>query len=113
MWWSEKPIDMFEGAPFRLSEFMSGRRFQNIGAAIRYTNIESPSFLDSFHDVWHMIDALNEHYDCEYIPSWLNCLDESMDSFLDNFCPGFMIGFPSNPFSVTPSAMLWYSFPKG
>ena len=39
MWWSEKTIDMFEGAPFRLSEYMSGRRFQNIGAAIRYTYI--------------------------------------------------------------------------
>ena len=41
MWWSEKPIDMFEGAPSRLSEYMSGRRFHNIGSAIRYTNIES------------------------------------------------------------------------
>ena len=24
MWWLEKTIDMFEGAPFRLSEYMSG-----------------------------------------------------------------------------------------
>ena len=62
MWWSEKPIDMFEGVPFRLSEYMSGRRFQNIGAAIRYTNIEFPAFLDRFHDVRQMIDAFNEHY---------------------------------------------------
>ena len=38
IWWLEKPIDMFEGEPFRLSEYMSGRRFQNIGAAICYTN---------------------------------------------------------------------------
>ena len=51
MWWSEKTIDMFEGKPFRLSEYMSGQRFQNIGAAIRYTNIESPAFLDRFHGV--------------------------------------------------------------
>ena len=27
MWWSEKTVDMFEGTPFRLSEYMSGRRF--------------------------------------------------------------------------------------
>ena len=27
MWWSDKTVDMFEGTPFRLSEYMSGRRF--------------------------------------------------------------------------------------
>ena len=57
MWWSEKTIDMFEGSPFRLSEYMSGRRFQNIGIDIRYTNIESPAFLGQFHDVRQMIET--------------------------------------------------------
>ena len=90
IWWSEKTIDMFEGEPFMLSEYTSGRRFQNIGTAIFYTNIESPAFLDWFHDVRQMIEAFNEHYDGEYVPSWLNCLDESIISFLDKFCPGFM-----------------------
>ena len=37
-----------------------------------------------------MIEGFNDHYEGEYVPSWLNCLDESMNSFLDNFCPGFM-----------------------
>ena len=37
-----------------------------------------------------MIDYFNEHYNCEYVPSWLNCLDKSMNSFLDKFCPVFM-----------------------
>ena len=69
MWWSDKPIDMFEGVPFRLSEHMSGRRFQNIGAAIRYTNIELPDFLDRFHDVRQMINDFNEHYDGGYVLS--------------------------------------------
>ena len=59
LWWSEKTIKFFEGAPFRLSEYMSGRRFQNIGTAIRYTNIESPAFLDRFHNVRQMIEAFN------------------------------------------------------
>ena len=81
---------MFEGAPFRLLEYMLGRRFQNIGTAIRYTNIESPDFLDRFHDVRQMIEAFNDHHDGEYVPSWLNCVDESMNIFLDKFCPGFM-----------------------
>ena len=48
-----------------------------------------PSF-DQFHDVRQMIEGLNDHYDGEYVPSWLNCFDESMKSFLDKFCPGFM-----------------------
>ena len=69
MWWSEKTIDMFEGAPFRLSEYMSERRFQNIGTTIRYTNIESPAFLDRFHNVRQMIEAFNNHYDGEYVLS--------------------------------------------
>ena len=69
---------------------MSGQRFQNIGAAIRYTNIELPAFLDRFHNVRQMIEAFNDHYDGEYVPSWIKCLDESMNSFLDRFCPGFM-----------------------
>ena len=90
MWWSEKTINMFEGASFRLSEYMLGRGFQNIGAAIHYTNIELPSFLDRFHDVQQTIEGFNDHYEGEYVPSWLNCVDKSMNSFLEKFCPGFM-----------------------
>ena len=30
------------------------------------------------------------NYVCEYVPSWINCIDESMNSFLNMFCPGFM-----------------------
>jgi len=37
-----------------------------------------------------MIEAFNDHYAGEYTPSWLSCLDESMNSWLDKFCPGFM-----------------------
>ena len=90
MWWSEKTIDMFEGSPFRLLEYMSGRRFHNIETAIRYTNIELPASLDRFHDVRQMIEGWNDHYEGEYVPSCINCLDESMNSFLDKFCPCFM-----------------------
>ena len=37
-----------------------------------------------------LIDAWNDHMAGEYNPSWLNCLDESMNSWLSKFCPGFM-----------------------
>ena len=90
MWWSEKPFDMFKGAPFRLSDYILGRRFHNIGAAIRYTNIELLAFLDMFHNMRHVIYYFNKHYDMEYVPSWLKCLDKLMNSFLNKFFPGFM-----------------------
>jgi len=37
-----------------------------------------------------MLDAFNEHYEEGYTPSWLNYLNESMNSYLDKHCPGFM-----------------------
>ena len=45
MWWSAKPITMNEGAPFRLTEYMSLRRFNELTAAIRYTNKPPPPLL--------------------------------------------------------------------
>lgn len=91
MWWSSKPVDMFGGAPFRLSQFMSLNRFKAITAAMEYTDIDPPTtFVDKFHHVRQMIDAFNDHYAEEYIPSWLSCLDESMNSWLNKYCPGFM-----------------------
>jgi hypothetical protein len=37
-----------------------------------------------------MIDAFNEHYKKNYRPSWLSCINESMSSWMNKFCPGFM-----------------------
>ncbi len=37
-----------------------------------------------------MLDAFNNHMDKCYVPSWLNVLDKSMNSWLNKFCPGFM-----------------------
>ena len=90
MWWSSDPVTMEKGAPFRLNKYMSLRRFKAITAAMRYTNIAPPPFQDRFHDVREMIEAFNDHYAKSYIPSWLNCLDESMNSWLCKHCPGFM-----------------------
>ena len=99
---------MFEGAPFRLLEYMSGQRFQNIGTAIRYTNIEWPAFLDRFHNVWYMIEAFNNHNDGDYVPSWLNFLDESMNSFLDKFSQAscvFLVNLTLLETNITASPM--------
>ena len=70
---------------------MSLRRFNGITASIRYTDHPPPSaFVYRFHEVRQTINAFNDHYEENYIPSWLSCLDESMNSWLDKFCPGFM-----------------------
>ena len=37
-----------------------------------------------------LINNFNEHYLENYTPSWLICLDKSMNSFLDKLCPEFM-----------------------
>ena len=57
---------------------------------MRFKNKPSTSFLDRFHDVRQMINNFNEHYLENYTHSWLSCLDESMNSFLDRFWPGFI-----------------------
>jgi hypothetical protein len=92
-WWSTAPISMFSRAP--LNEFMTRRRFKEILAVLVFTDVPPPTmaqggFVDRFHNVWKLIDAWKDHMAAEYNPSWLNCLDESMNSWLSKFCPGFM-----------------------
>ncbi len=97
LWWSPKPVDMFEGAPFCLNEYCSKGQFNDIMATIRYTSKDAPlMFMDRFHEVRKMIDAFNNHYSTEYMPSWLSCIDESMNTWLNKFCPGFM-ALPRKP----------------
>jgi hypothetical protein len=97
MWWSTTPISKFEGAPFRLNEYISRNRFLEITYHIRYTSKEEPLFfVDKFHEVREMLEAFNEHYARNYRPSWMNCIDESMNSWLNKFCPGFMF-LPRKP----------------
>ena len=43
-----------------------------------------------------MINNFNKHYLDYYTPSWISCLNELMNSFLDNFFPGF-ISVPRKP----------------
>ncbi len=38
-----------------------------------------------------MIEMFNEHYARKYSPGWISCLDELMNSWLNKFCPGFMV----------------------
>jgi len=95
-WWSQRPVSMFEGAPFRLNQYMTRNRFHEITCKIHFTDKKTPTvasngFVDWFHGVREMLDAFNNHYDRNYVASWISCLDESMSSWLSKYCPGFMV----------------------
>jgi hypothetical protein len=99
-WWSSALINQFKGAPFVwLKAYISKTRFLDIIGigAIRYTDQAQPLlFKDRFHKVRAMISAFNKHYEREYSPAWLSCLNESMNSWLNKFSPGLMV-CPQNP----------------
>ena len=54
-------------------------------------------FIDCSHNVRKLIDAWNDHMAAKYNPSWLHCLDESMNSWQSKCCQGFMC-IPQKPY---------------
>lgn len=110
-WWSSKAVSIVdEGALFRLNQFIMNKRFSNIMAALKYTDHEPPIFfVNCFHEVRQMIDAFNDHYASEYMPSWLLCLNKSMNVWLNKFAPGFM----SLPRKLMPLSNEYHSIADG
>ena len=95
--WSTRDIDIFHGAPFRLTAFMSRNRFENILNNLVYNAVNPPDFRDRFWEVRWMISCWNENMSKQFIPSWINCIDESMSKWVNEFtCPGFMF-IPRKP----------------
>ena len=89
--WSTKEVDPFDGAPFRLTEYMSRRRFENILINLGFTKEDPPSFRDRFWEVRCMLDCWNKNMTTNFSPSWINCIDESMSKWVNEYsCPGFM-----------------------
>ena len=90
-WWSKKDVSAEEGAPFRLSGYMTRNRFKAIMGALRYTDKQQPEYLDKFHDMRQLQNAWNDHMADAYCPGWWSCLDESMNVFHNQYCPGWMV----------------------
>ena len=100
-WWSQKEINMEEGAPYRFNLFMSRCRFEDILQNLVYTNRIPPAgYKDPFFLIRQMEEAWNKNMEDQFDPSWINCLDESMMEWLSMFtCPGFMcVGRKPHPF---------------
>ena len=79
------------GAPFRVNDLMSGRRFEEIIKNLTFTDAQPPSFKDRFWEVRDMIKAWNDNMSKKFVPSWINCLDESMSVWTNKWtCPGYV-----------------------
>ncbi len=90
-WWSSFPINLFNGAPFCLNDYISYHCFEDIMQALCLTNLPHPPYTDRFLDIWQMIDELNQYYMMYYIPGWISCINESMSVWLNKFCPGWTL----------------------
>jgi Transposase IS4 len=91
--WSLGPIDLFQGAPFRVSGFMSRTRFENILYNLKFTSQPEPppDRPDKFFFIREMVKAFNDNLQKNFSSSWINCLDESMMEWANKYtCPGFM-----------------------
>jgi hypothetical protein len=89
--WAVSDVQIFKGAPFRLTEFMSGKRFTTILKALEFTLVEPPNYNDKFHQIRDLVDAWNKNMANNFCPGWINCLDESMSVWSNPWtCPGFM-----------------------
>ena len=54
------------------------------------TNEEPSPYYDKFFEVQQMQEWWNNCYATENSPSYYNCLDESMNSWLNEYCPRWM-----------------------
>ena len=89
--WSTNKLDPFHGAPFRVTSYMSHRRFDSILTNLRYTKEDPPSYRDRFWEVRPMLEMWSTNMANNFSPSWINCIDESMSKWVNEYtCPGFM-----------------------
>ena len=49
--WSLKSVNMYEGAPFRLGEYMTHTHFEEILSSLCYTDESPPTLLDHFWEI--------------------------------------------------------------
>ena len=81
-------------------QFMSQNCFEEILGAMSYTDKSAPELLDKFWEVRDLISAWNASMEVEFLPSWINAIDESMSKWLNEYtCLGFMY-IPRKPWKL-------------
>ena len=104
--WSMHDINIFQGAPFHLMGFMSRNRFKNILNNLVYNSANPPVFCDHFWEVRWMISCWNQNMSKQFIPSWINCIDETMSKWVNEYtCLGFMF-IPGKPWPLAMSTTM-------
>ena len=89
--WCSKSIDRRKGAPYRFNDLMSGRRFEEILQNLVFTDEEPPPYKDRFWEARQMVRVWNEWMAENFVPGWINCLDESMSIWTNRWtCPGWV-----------------------
>ena len=92
-----KEINPFDGTPFHLTEYMLQCQFESILINLGFTNEDPLPFHDWFWEVCHMLDFWNKNMTINFSPSWINCIDESMSKWVNEYsCPRFMF-IPRKP----------------
>ena len=107
--WSHGEIDCLVRAPMRLGAFMSCKQLKVILNALVITTSHPPAFRDHFWEVKNMLQAWNESMVEQFTPSWVSCLDESMNTWTNKYTyPGWMFA-PRKLWSFGMSTMACYS----
>ena len=76
--WSTCDADIFHGCFFTLSNYMTRTWFENILNNLTYMNKKPPEFCDRCWEVCDMLDCWNKNMANNFVPSWINCINESM-----------------------------------
>ena len=117
VWWSNTEVNMFEGAPGRLTKYMSLNGFEDIVLNLSYTDKNVPAYNDKFFRVCQMEDAWNANMTKVFEPSWVSVLFESMQEWISKYtCPDWMcVGRKPHPFgnesrtvSCGLSTIMWF-----
>ena len=88
---SNQPVDEYSEAPFRLSHYMSRRRFDKILYALRFPRSDPQAYIDRFWEVRELIVVWNDNMSKKCMLGWMSCLDESMSPWTNKYtCPGHM-----------------------
>ena len=88
MWWSNTVVNMFEGAPGRLTKYMCLNRFEYILRNLPYTNNNVPAYNYKFFHMRQMEDVWNSNMKKVFEPSWFSVLDEITQEWISKYtCP--------------------------
>ena len=97
-WWSTMVLSRHKEAPFRLNDYMSRNRFDQILSLLQHTD-RSSEYEDGFHIMRQWVEAWNNNMGEEFSPSWVSVLDDYMMKWLNKYCPDFIcVGLKPDPY---------------